>query len=121
MNHKDCKGTVLADVTSSYKLLANVTMDRDGATLSTSEIHVYNIKETCSELILWCVSCDTLVPLDKVQQSCRNCGISVSLEEAVLPLESGGTWCPTCAERRCDGEKCVSLISVLGNVSIKLT
>ena len=121
MIHKDCRGTVLVDVTSSYRMLAQVTQNKESDGLRTVEIHVYNIKETCSDLIFWCVSCDTEVTIDDVEVSCRNCGKPMSLEDSQVASDSGGVWCADCLEDRCDGEPCVSLESIYAHNSVSLT
>lgn len=121
MIHENCNGEILVDVTSSYKLLARVAIGKGGSSLSTAEIHVWNTKEQCSELIFWCVKCDAEVSLSEVVMSCRNCGHTFHAEDGVLPLETGGTWCSSCAEDRCDGEDCQCLETILENGSVKLT
>ena len=121
MIHQECKGTVLVDVTSAYKLLAQVVQNQEGDALRTTEIHVYNTKETCSELIYWCLKCDDQVSLGDVEFSCRNCGEPMSAEDSQVALESGGIWCDSCMEGRCDGEDCVSLLTIYESDLVTLT
>ena len=121
MIHNECKGTVLIDVTSSYKLLAQVTQNKESDGLRTTEIHVYNTKEVCSELVYWCVKCDEEVSLDDVEVSCRNCGEPMTIEASQVALDTGGIWCEGCIQSRCDGEDCISLSDIYANDSVALT
>lgn len=121
MIHNDCRGTVLVDVTSSYKLLAQITQNEESDGLRTTEIHVYNIKDTCSELVFWCVSCDAEVSLDDVEVSCRNCGCPMPVEVGQVALETGGIWCESCIQDSCDGEGRVPLTDIYATDSIALT
>lgn len=121
MIHKECRGIIFVDVTSSYKMLANVTQDKGGGGLSTIEIHVYNTKDTCSGLTFWCVKCDEKVSLSNVEFKCRGCGELMSVEDGTVPLETGGIWCEGCAQGRCAEEESVSLQSIYDNDCVKLT
>jgi hypothetical protein len=121
MVHNECKGTVLIDVTSSYKLLAQVTQNEESNGLRTTEIHVYNTKETCSELVHWCVKCDKEVSLDEVEVSCLNCGTPMSIEVGQVALDTGGIWCEACIQGRCGGEDCIPLSDIYANNSVLLT
>ena len=121
MIHQECRGTVFVDVTSSYRMLANVIQTKESDGLRTTEIHVYNTKETCSELIYWCVTCDDEVSLDDVEFSCRNCGDHMSIEDGQVALDTGGIWCDSCIQDRCDGEDCVSLSDIYATDSVALT
>ena len=121
MIHVQCKGTVLVDVTSSYKLLAQVTQNQASDGLRTTEIHVYNTKETCSELVYWCVSCNDAVSLDEVEVSCRNCGEPLAVEDGQVALDTGGVWCEGCFQSRCDGEELVTLSDIYATDEVALT
>lgn len=121
MIHQDCKGTVFVDVTSSYKLLAQVIQNKESNGLRTTEIHVYNTKETCSELIFWCVSCDEQVNLDDVEVSCRNCGEPMTIEVGQVALDTGGIWCEDCIQSKCIGEGCIPLSNIYATDIVALT
>ena len=121
MIHNECRGTVLVDVTSSYKMLAQVTQNQESDGLRTVEIHVYNTKETCSELIYWCVSCDSEISLDEIEVSCRSCGSPLAIEVGQVALDTGGIWCENCIQAKCDGETCVSLESIYATDLVALT
>ena len=122
MFHLDCDGTILMDVTSCYKLLANVTSVVGSSHLNTVEIHVYNVSEVCDKAIYWCTNCDCEVSLDEVCFSCRICGTSVSIDTGRLTLETGGIYCESCFEGRCGEEDCREMSDLFTpEVQIKLT
>lgn len=121
MIHQECKGTVLVDVTLAYKLLAEVTQDKESTCLRTTEIHVYNIEETCSELIYWCVSCNKKVSLDDIEVNCRSCDEPMTIEVGQVALDTGGIWCDDCIQSRCDGEGCMSLSDIYATDLVTLT
>lgn len=121
MIHKECSGTVLVDVTSSYRMLANVTQNKESDGLRTTEIHVYNTEEECSGLIYWCLKCDEEVSIDDAEFSCRSCGEPMSLEDCQVALDTGGIWCDSCIQNRCDGEDCVSLVNIYATDLVALT
>ncbi len=121
MIHNECRGVVLVDVTSSYRMLANVTQNGDSSGLRTTEIHVYNVKDDCSDLIFWCLTCDDEVSLDNIEFSCRGCNNPVSIEDGRVALDTGGIWCDNCIQSRCDGESCVSLSEIYATNLVALT
>lgn len=122
MFHQGCGGRVLVDVTSSYRMLADVTATIGSNQLSTIEIHVYNVNEVCDKTIYWCLNCDSEVSLDEVGFTCRSCDRELSLSEGRLPSETGGIYCESCFECRCDEEDCRELADLFtSDVQIKLT
>jgi len=122
MFHIDCSGRVLMDVTSSYRMLAEITSTVGSNQLSTVEIHVYNVHEVCDTPIYWCLDCDSQVPLEEVGFNCRSCGDQLMLEDGRLPLETGGIYCTSCYECRCGDESCRELAELFtSDVKIKLT
>lgn len=121
MIHKECSGTVLVDVTSSYKMLANITQNQTSDGLRTVEIHCYNTKEECEGLVFWCLKCDDEVSLDDIHFSCRSCGENMPVEDGLVALDSGGIWCDSCIQSRCDGEENVALLNIYATDSVVLT
>ena len=121
MKHDDCGGNVMVDVTKAYRILAKVTKDNEGQGLSTIEADVFNVDETCSELVYWCMSCDEEVDLADVTFRCQRCESTLTLASGNVPEDTGGIWCTSCAEDRCDGEDCVSLESVYETDTLRLT
>ena len=113
MRHTQCGGSVYVEVTSAFKLMAEISMDLANNSLQTVAIHTFQKKTQLKKVVFTCSRCNNIVEITDLKFQCRGCGDDIELKDTLVPTESNGNFCYDCAHNMFSEERLIKMEELL--------